>query len=75
MATKCIDYNFHELEPHWQTYWEQNGSFRAENNSSKQVTLTLDPGAIGQYTVTLVVFDDRDQVSGAAADLVINVKQ
>ena len=40
MATKCIDYNFHEIEPHWQSFWEQNGSFRAANNSSKPKFLT-----------------------------------
>jgi leucyl-tRNA synthetase len=42
MATKCIDYNFHDIEPHWQTFWEENGSFRAENNSSKQKFYVLD---------------------------------
>jgi leucyl-tRNA synthetase len=42
MATKCIDYNFHEIEPHWQTFWEENRSFRAENNSSKPKYYVLD---------------------------------
>jgi leucyl-tRNA synthetase len=42
MATKCIDYNFHEIEPHWQSFWEENGSFRAENNSSRQKFYVLD---------------------------------
>ncbi len=42
MATKCIDYNFHEIEPHWQSFWEENGSFRAENNSSKPKFYVLD---------------------------------
>jgi leucyl-tRNA synthetase len=42
MATKCIDYNFHEIEPHWQSFWEQNGSFRAANNSSKPKFYVLD---------------------------------
>jgi leucyl-tRNA synthetase len=42
MATKCIDYNFHEIEPHWQTFWEENGAFRAENNSPKQKFYVLD---------------------------------
>ena len=42
MATKCIDYNFHEIEPHWQTFWEQNGSFRAENFSAKPKFYVLD---------------------------------
>ena len=42
MATKCTDYNFHEIEPHWQSFWEQNGSFRAENNSAQQKYYVLD---------------------------------
>ena len=42
MATKCIDYNFHEIEPHWQSFWEQTGSFRAENTSSKPKFYVLD---------------------------------
>lgn len=42
MATKCTDYNFHEIEPHWQSFWEQNRSFRAENTSSKPKYYVLD---------------------------------
>ncbi len=42
MATKCIDYNFHEIEPHWQSFWEENHSFRAEHNSSKPKYYVLD---------------------------------
>jgi leucyl-tRNA synthetase len=42
MATKCIDYNFHEIEPHWQSFWEQNRSFRADNASSKPKYYVLD---------------------------------
>ena len=42
MATKCIEYNFHEIEPHWQSFWEQNRSFRAENTSSKPKYYVLD---------------------------------
>jgi leucyl-tRNA synthetase len=42
MATKCIDYNFHEIEPHWQSFWEEHGSFRAENNSTTQKFYVLD---------------------------------
>ncbi len=42
MATKCIDYNFHEIEPHWQSFWEEHGSFRAENNSSQPKYYVLD---------------------------------
>ena len=42
MATKCTDYNFHEIEPHWQSFWEQNRSFRADNASSKPKYYVLD---------------------------------
>ena len=42
MATKCIDYNFHEIEPHWQSFWEENGSFRATNGSPKPKYYVLD---------------------------------
>jgi leucyl-tRNA synthetase len=42
MATKCTDYNFHEIEPYWQSFWEQNRSFRAENISSKPKYYVLD---------------------------------
>ena len=52
MATKCIDYNFHEIEPHWQSFWEQNGSFRANNNSSKNID-TQTSGTFPQPLVSL----------------------
>jgi leucyl-tRNA synthetase len=42
MATTSIDYNFHEIEPHWQTFWEKNHSFRAENSSTKPKYYVLD---------------------------------
>ncbi len=42
MATKSIDYNFHEIEPHWQSFWEENASFRAENRSAKPKYYVLD---------------------------------
>jgi len=42
MATKSTDYNFHEIEPHWQTFWEENRSFRAENSSPKPKYYVLD---------------------------------
>jgi len=42
MATKSTDYNFHEIEPHWQSFWEENRSFRAENNSAKPKYYVLD---------------------------------
>ncbi|MES2691851.1 MAG: leucine--tRNA ligase [Verrucomicrobiota bacterium] len=42
MATKSIDYNFHDIEPHWQSFWEENRSFRAENSSTKPKYYVLD---------------------------------
>jgi leucyl-tRNA synthetase len=42
MATKCIDYNFREIEPHWQSFWEANRSFRAETNSARPKYYVLD---------------------------------
>jgi leucyl-tRNA synthetase len=42
MPTKCTDYNFQEIEPHWQKFWEENRSFRAEDNTSKQKYYVLD---------------------------------
>ena len=42
MATKSKDNNFLEIEPHWQSFWEKNRSFRAENNSSKPKYYVLD---------------------------------
>jgi leucyl-tRNA synthetase len=42
MATKCIEYNFQEIEPHWQRFWEENRTFRAENVSTKPKYYVLD---------------------------------
>ncbi|MDO8540397.1 MAG: leucine--tRNA ligase [Opitutaceae bacterium] len=42
MATKSTDYNFHDIEPHWQTFWEKNRSFCAENDSARPKYYVLD---------------------------------
>jgi len=42
MATKSKDYNFLEIEPHWQSFWEKNRSFRADNASAKPKYYVLD---------------------------------
>lgn len=42
MATRCSDYNPSEIEPHWQSFWAQNKTFRAENFSSKPKYYVLD---------------------------------
>ncbi len=42
MATKCKEYNFLEIEPYWQSFWEENHSFRTESNTSKPKYYVLD---------------------------------
>src|ERR1035437_864332 len=42
MATKCKDYNFVEIEPHWQSFWGKNHSFRAETGLAKPKYYVLD---------------------------------
>jgi leucyl-tRNA synthetase len=42
MATHCKDYEFLQIEPHWQTFWENNHSFRTENDTSKPKYYVLD---------------------------------
>jgi leucyl-tRNA synthetase len=42
MATSCTEYQFREIEPHWQAYWEANRSFRAETTPGKPKYYVLD---------------------------------
>src|SRR5882672_8984011 len=42
MATKCKDYNFLEIEPYWQSFWEENRSFAAETSTAKPKYYVLD---------------------------------
>lgn len=42
MATSSKDYNFQEIEPHWQSFWDKNRSFRADNASVKPKYYVLD---------------------------------
>ncbi|MEY4005323.1 MAG: hypothetical protein RLZZ221_1419, partial [Verrucomicrobiota bacterium] len=42
MATTSADYNFRELEPHWQAAWEAAALSRADNASSKPKYYILD---------------------------------
>ncbi len=42
MATNCKDYDFLQIEPHWQTFWEKTKAFKAENSSSKPKYYVLD---------------------------------
>jgi leucyl-tRNA synthetase len=42
MATSSNDYNFQEIEPHWQSFWEKNHTARADTTSSKPKYYVLD---------------------------------
>ena len=42
MATHCIDYDFTQIEPHWQNFWETQHTFRANNDTSKPKFYALD---------------------------------
>jgi len=42
MATNCKDYDFLQIEPHWQSFWEKAKAFQAENGSTKPKYYILD---------------------------------
>ncbi len=42
MSTNCKDYNFLEIEPYWQSFWDKNHSFRAETGTAKPKYYVLD---------------------------------
>ncbi len=42
MATHCKDYDFLQIEPHWQGFWEKNHAFRASSDLSKPKYYVLD---------------------------------
>lgn len=42
MATHCKEYNFQAIEPHWQGYWEAQGTFRAEDGGDRPKYYILD---------------------------------
>ena len=42
MATDCTDYDFAKIEPHWQEYWENAGTFQAEDHSERPKYYVLD---------------------------------
>jgi len=42
MATHCKDYDFSAIEPHWQTFWEENHAFRADSGGGKPKYYVLD---------------------------------
>jgi leucyl-tRNA synthetase len=42
MATNSTDYNFAQIEPHWQKIWEEQKTFRTPGTSSKPKYYALD---------------------------------
>jgi leucyl-tRNA synthetase len=42
MATDCKEYNFHQIEPYWQSFWEENRSFRAPAEPTRPTYYVLD---------------------------------
>ena len=42
MTNRCKDYNPHEIEPRWQSFWAENRSFCAESGSKKPKFYVLD---------------------------------
>ena len=42
MATECKDYDFQKIEPHWQTFWEENKTFRTTDDTSRPKYYVLD---------------------------------
>jgi len=42
MSVNCKDYDFSQIEPHWQSFWERKKTFRAEDFSDKPKYYILD---------------------------------
>ena len=42
MATDCKDYDFQKIEQHWQSFWEQNQTFRTTDDTSRPKYYVLD---------------------------------
>src|SRR5580692_4258736 len=42
MSTDSKDYNFREIEPRWQSFWQENRSFQAGGHPSKPKYYVLD---------------------------------
>jgi leucyl-tRNA synthetase len=42
MFTESKDYDFQEIEPRWQSFWERNGSFRSVEDTSRPKYYVLD---------------------------------
>ena len=42
MPTSCTDYAFNQIEPHWQNFWDEQRTFRAETGGSRPKYYVLD---------------------------------
>lgn len=42
MSTQCIDYDFKEIESHWQKYWKENKTFQAQDFLDKSKYYIID---------------------------------
>ena len=42
MPTSCTEYDFRQIEPHWQRFWEEQRTFRAENGGARPKYYVLD---------------------------------
>ena len=42
MSTECTEYDFNKIEAHWQKYWKENKTFRAEDFLDKPKYYILD---------------------------------
>lgn len=42
MATQSTEYDFSQIEPHWQSFWEENQTFRAEDFAEGETFYALD---------------------------------
>jgi leucyl-tRNA synthetase len=42
MPTPCFEYDFRQIEPHWQNFWEHDRTFRAENGDTRPKYYVLD---------------------------------
>src|SRR5271155_1642147 len=42
MVTECKEYDFHEIERRWQSFWEQNRSFKSREDPSLPKYYVLD---------------------------------
>jgi leucyl-tRNA synthetase len=42
MPTPCTDYDFRQIEPHWQRFWESDRTFRSETGGARPKYYVLD---------------------------------